>query len=318
MLPVGQSPSPMEHKPTPLLEPEALGGQPVRTSASRDMRNVMSVDVEDWFCVYNLSRYIPYEAWDRCESRVERNTIRLLEIFRRHQVEATFFVLGWIAERFPDLVREIEHQGHEVATHGYSHRLLTHMQPSEFRADLQRSLEVLARVSNHEIRGFRAPSFSVTRKTLWAVTILRENGIRYDSSVFPVRFHPEYGIPGSELGPYQLAEGLTELPMSVADVLGWKVPCCGGGYFRLYPYTLTRRLMRRCRAQGRPVIFYLHPWEADPEQPRVSGMSWPRAFRHYNNLDRTEERLERLLQDFSFTSARALLSDYEVMRTSNR
>jgi polysaccharide deacetylase family protein (PEP-CTERM system associated) len=301
----------MDHtsRRVPLLEAEAPRGRLPRTTASRRMRNIMSVDVEDWFCVYNLSQHIPYETWDRCESRVERNTTRLLEIFRKHGVEATFFVLGWIAERFPDLVREIEHQGHEVATHGYSHRLLTLMQPSEFRADLQRSLEVLAKTASQEVQGFRAPSFSVTRKTLWAATILKECGIRYDSSVFPVRFHPEYGIPGSELGPHELVEGLIELPMSVADVLGWKVPCCGGGYFRLYPYALTRHLMRRCRAQGRPVIFYLHPWEVDPEQPRVPSMPWPKAFRHYNNLDKTEERLGRLLQDFSFTSARTLLRE---------
>jgi polysaccharide deacetylase family protein (PEP-CTERM system associated) len=297
-------------KHVPLLEPQAPRGTPPRSRVSQELRNVMSVDVEDWFCVYNLSRQIPYESWDRCESRVERNPIRLLDIVRKHGVEATFFVLGWIAERFPDLVREIEHQGHELATHGYSHRLLTHMQPSEFRADLQRSLEVLAKIARHKIEGFRAPSFSVTRKTLWAVTILKESGIRYDSSVFPVRFHPEYGIPGSELGPYELVDGLIELPMSVADVLGWKVPCCGGGYFRLCPYPLTRHLMRRCRAQGRPVIFYLHPWEADPEQPRVPGMPWAKAFRHYNNLDKTEERLERLLQDFSFTSARTFLREH--------
>jgi polysaccharide deacetylase family protein (PEP-CTERM system associated) len=275
--------------------------------SAKEMTNVMSVDVEDWFCVYNLSEHIQYEDWDRCESRVERNTIRLLDIFRRHRVEATFFVLGWIAERFPDLVRQIEFEGHEVATHGYSHRLLTHMEPGEFRDDLQRSLEVLAKITSQEVRGFRAPSFSITRKTLWALDILREHGIRYDSSVFPIRFHPEYGIPGSELGPHGLDEGLTELPMSVADVLGWKIPCCGGGYFRLYPYALTRGLMRRCHAQGRPVVFYLHPWEADPDQPRVKGMAWSKAFRHYNNLDKTEERLERLLEDFSFTSARTLL-----------
>jgi polysaccharide deacetylase family protein (PEP-CTERM system associated) len=274
------------------------------------MRNVMSVDVEDWFCVYNLSRLIPYADWDKCESRVERNTMRLLDVFRNHQVEATFFVLGWVADRFPDLVQEIERRGHEVATHGYSHRLLTFMQPEEFRVDLQRSLEVLAKATNQEVLGFRAPSFSVTRKTLWAADILKESGIQYDSSVFPVAFHPEYGIADAELGPYQLTEGLTELPMSVAEVLGRKIPCSGGGYFRLYPYALTRRLMRKCNEAGRPVIFYLHPWEADPAQPRVQGMPWWKRFRQYQNLEKTEERLERLLSDFSFTSARKLLTGH--------
>jgi polysaccharide deacetylase family protein (PEP-CTERM system associated) len=272
------------------------------------MKNVMSVDVEDWFCVYNLSRLIPYADWDRCESRVERSTLRLLDLFRRHRVEATFFVLGWVAERFADLIREIERQGHEIATHGYSHRLLTFMQPEEFREDLDRSLAVLAKATSQEVRGFRAPSFSLTRRTLWAVDILRASGIRYDSSIFPVGFHPDYGIADVELAPYPLAEGLIELPMGVAEVLGQKVPCAGGGYFRLYPYALTRWLMRRCNDQGRPVMFYLHPWELDPGQPRVPGMSPARRFRHYNNLARTEERLERLVSEFSFTSARNLLA----------
>jgi polysaccharide deacetylase family protein (PEP-CTERM system associated) len=275
------------------------------------MKNVMSVDVEDWFCVYNLSGLIPYETWDRCESRVERSTLRLLELFGKHGVEATFFVLGWVAERFPDLVREIDRRGHEIATHGYSHRLLTFMRPAEFRDDLQRSLEVLARATTQEVRGFRAPSFSLTRKTVWAVDILREVGMQYDSSVFPVGFHPDYGFAGVQLAPYRLAEGLTELPVGVAEVLGQRVPCSGGGYFRLFPYAVTRRLMRMCNEQGRPVMFYLHPWELDPGQPRVQRLGWLRRFRHYTNLAKTEERLERLLADFSFYSARQLIAGRE-------
>lgn len=285
------------------------------TDTCKRMQNVMSVDVEDWFCVYNLSRLIPYADWDKCESRVERNTARLLSLFGKHEVEATFFVLGWVADRFPDLVREIERRGHEVATHGYSHRLLTFMQPEEFRVDLLRSLEVLAKATSQEVRGFRAPSFSLTRKTLWAVDILKESGIQYDSSVFPMGFHPDYGIADTDLRPYQLTEGLTELPMGVAEVLGRNIPCCGGGYFRLYPYGLTRRLMQRCNEQGRPVIFYLHPWETDPGQPRVEGMPWSKRFRHYNNLEKTEARLERLLGDFSFTSARKLIADQLTIAT---
>jgi polysaccharide deacetylase family protein (PEP-CTERM system associated) len=282
------------------------------------MKNVMSVDVEDWFCVYNMSRLIPYSDWERCESRVERSTLLLLDLFRRHRVEATFFVLGWVADRFPDLVKEIERGGHEVASHGYSHRLLTFMRPEEFRVDLQRSLEVLAKATSQEVRGFRAPSFSLTRETLWAVDILKESGIQYDSSVFPVGFHPEYGIANADLRPHQLAEGMTELPMAVAEVLGMKIPCSGGGYFRLYPYAVTRWLMRKCNEQGRPVIFYVHPWEADPGQPRVSGMPWSARFRHYNNLEATEERLERLLGDFSFTSARKLIAERSSSANATR
>ena len=265
--------------------------------------NVFSIDLEDWFCVQNLSGVIRREEWERCESRVERNTLLLLELLAHHRVEATFFVLGWIAERYPDLVREVERRGHEIATHGYSHRLLTSLTPEEFRADLERSLEVLARASSGPVRGFRAPSFSVTRKTWWAVKILRACGIQYDSSIFPVGFHPDYGIPDAPLNAYRLPEGVFELPMSCAEIFGRKVPCSGGGYFRLFPYAVTRALMRRCNRQGRPVIFYLHPWEVDPDQPRVD-LPVLKRFRHYNHLDRTAERLERLLEDFEFTSVR--------------
>lgn len=270
-------------------------------------QNVFSIDLEDWFCVQNLSGVIARDQWERCESRVERNTLWLLELLAHHQVEATFFVLGWIAERYPDLVREVERRGHEIATHGYSHRLLTALEPEEFRADLKRSLEVLARCSSGTIQGFRAPSFSVTRKTWWAVDILRSCGIRYDSSIFPVGFHPDYGIPDAPLSAHRLEEGVYELPMSCAEIFGRKVPCSGGGYFRLFPYPLTRGLMRRCNQQGRPVIFYLHPWEVDPGQPRVELPAFKR-FRHYNNLDRTAGRLEHLLRDFQFTSVRKLFA----------
>jgi polysaccharide deacetylase family protein (PEP-CTERM system associated) len=268
------------------------------------IRNVMSVDVEDWFCVYNLSSVFPYGSWDRCESRVEQSMTRLLDLFDRHRVEATCFVLGWIAERHPDLVLEIERRGHEVATHGYSHRLLTHMTEDEFRRDLATSLEVLARHVAQPVLGFRAPSFSVTRRTPWAAQVLRDNGLRYDSSVFPSGMNPDYGIPDAPLEPYALAEGLIEIPLSCATVAGRRIPCSGGGYFRQYPYTLTRTLMRNCNSKGRPVIFYIHPWEIDPGQPRVSDLPLSRRIRHYRNLEKTEERLDRLMQDFRFTSIR--------------
>jgi len=269
----------------------------------------MSVDVEDWFCVHNLNPLIPYEEWDRCDSRVERSTLRLLEIFRRRKTEATFFVLGWVADRFPDLVREIAHQGHEVGTHGYAHRLLTFMRPEEFRDDLLRSLDALARATTQAVRGFRAPSFSLTPRTLWAIDILRASGMRYDSSVFPTAMHPDYGMPHAPLHPYELTDGLLELPLGVAEIVRQRVPCGGGGYFRIYPYALTRRLMRSCNAAGRPVMFYVHPWELDPGHPRVAGLPWSKRFRHYTNLDKTEERLERVLEDFSFTSARRLIPE---------
>lgn len=273
------------------------------------MLNVFSIDLEDWFCVKNLDQIIPRDQWETCESRVEASTIQLLDLLDRHKTQATFFVLGWVAERHCDLVREVSRRGHEIATHGYSHRLLTAMTPEEFRADLDRSLEVLAGCVSAPVLGFRAPSFSVTRKTWWALEILKSRGLRYDSSIFPVGFHPDYGIPDSRLDAHEVLNGLWEVPMSCTEMLGRKVPCSGGGYFRLFPYSVTRHLMRLCNEQGRPVMFYLHPWEIDPDQPRVADMPAGKRFRHYTNLHRTMERLERLLEDFQFTTARELFRE---------
>ncbi len=269
--------------------------------------NVMSIDVEDWFSVENMRGFIAREDWDKLESRVERNIARLLDLFAARQIEATFFVLGWIAERHPDMVREIARRGHEVATHGYSHNMLTRMTPEEFDADLARSLEMLARAGVSNVLGFRAPTFSVTRKTLWAVDVLKSRGLAYDSSVFPIGIHPDYGIADAPLTPHQYPNGIWELPMSCAEIFGKRIPCSGGGYFRLFPYPVMRTLLRRTNAQGRSVVFYLHPWEIDPEQPRVEALPRMKRFRHYNNLERTYARLERLLGDFRFTSARRLL-----------
>lgn len=267
--------------------------------------NVMSIDVEDWFCVQNMARLIDRASWDSLESRVEKNTLALLDLFAKHRTEATFFVLGWVAERFPDLVREIARRGHEIASHGYSHRLLTELTPQEFEADLARSLEVLARCVSAPVDGFRAPSFSVTRQTWWAFETLSRHGIKYDSSVFPIGFHPDYGIGDAPLTPHIADHGILEIPMSCAQIGGRRIPCSGGGYFRLIPYPFFERLIRACNSQGRPVIFYLHPWEIDPDQPRVSGLPWSKAVRHYRNLDQTLPRLERLLETHRFTSLRA-------------
>jgi polysaccharide deacetylase family protein (PEP-CTERM system associated) len=267
-------------------------------------QNIMSIDVEDWFCVYNMSGVFPLSSWRECEPRVEASMLRLLEMFERHGVESTCFILGWIAERHPDLVREIERRGHEIATHGYSHRLVSQMTEEEFRADLGKSLEVLGRCVRQTVRGFRAPSFSITGETPWAGRVLREAGLRYDSSVFPAGVNPDYGIPEAPLEPYALDEGVLEIPLSCATLGRWRVPCSGGGYFRQYPYALTRTLMRNCNASGRAVVFYLHPWEIDPDQPRVTQIPLSRRVRHYRNLHRTEERLERLMNDFRFTSIR--------------
>lgn len=277
------------------------------------MLNMMSIDLEDWFHVYNLSDAIPYEKWDDCESRVEANTGRILGLLQKHRVKATFFVLGWVAERLPDLIRGIAREGHEIASHSYAHRLLTHQTPDEFDQDLGKSLLILREVSGQPVNGFRAPSFSVTRRTLWSYEIMRKHGIEYDSSVFPIGLHPDYGISDAPLSVYRTTGAIIEVPLSCARVLGQSIPCSGGGYFRIFPYEVNRRLMRRCNAEGRPVVFYIHPWEFDPGQPRVR-LGRVKTFRHYTNLDRTHERFDRLLDEFAFGSIRDTLQP-EILKS---
>jgi polysaccharide deacetylase family protein (PEP-CTERM system associated) len=267
------------------------------------MLNALSIDLEDWFCACNVG--IGVDDWEKCESRVVKNTHRILDLLQRSDTRATFFVLGWVAERAPDLIREVEERGHEVATHGYSHTPLTRMTPEAFEADLRRALAVTQPSAKRPILGFRAPSFTITPKTLWAVDILVRNGVKYDSSIFPIRHHPDYGLPDARLAIHKRGE-LIEVPMSVAEIFGQRVPCSGGGYFRLTPYMATKFLMQTCNRQGRPVIFYLHPWEIDADQPRVK-MTFAKTFRHYTNLDKTLDRMERLLQDFQFTPIREVL-----------
>jgi polysaccharide deacetylase family protein (PEP-CTERM system associated) len=271
----------------------------------RRMTNALTIDLEDWFCVENLGHVISRSEWNQCELRVVESTTRLLDLFDRHDVKGTFFVLGWIAERVPDLVREVARRGHEIASHGYHHHMLTRLDPVAFEEDLCRSLDVLAPLSNGPIVGYRAPSFSVTERTMWALPILERHGFAYDSSIFPIGFHPDYGIKEASLEIGPIASSLVELPMSCATIMGTRVPCSGGGYFRIFPYSVTRYLMRRCNQQNRPVIFYLHPWEVDPGQPRVS-LPASKRFRHYANLRRTLGRLDRLLGDFRFAPIGAL------------
>jgi polysaccharide deacetylase family protein (PEP-CTERM system associated) len=270
------------------------------------MTNILTVDVEAYFCANNLRTFAPRETWDTLPLRLENPCARLLEIFDEHRCEATFFVLGWIAERMPDLVREIERRGHEIATHGYDHRPLTETTPPAFEEDLRRALAVTQPLVKQPIRGHRAPSFTVTPSTSWAFDILGRCGIRYDSSVFPVAFHPDYGFPGAPLTPYPVTKNIIEVPVSCIDLAGKRVPCTGGAYFRLLPYSLTRFLFRKCISAGRPVVFYLHPWELDSGQPRHP-LPYMKRLRHYSNIDKTEQRLRRLLNDFSFTSVRRAL-----------
>jgi polysaccharide deacetylase family protein (PEP-CTERM system associated) len=264
--------------------------------------NAMTVDVEDYFHVSVFDGLIPRSQWERLESRVVGNTERLLAIFEEAAVSGTFFVLGWVAERFPDLVGQISRAGHELASHGYGHRLVYDQTPAAFRDDVRRSKDLLEAASGRRVHGFRAPSYSVTPRTLWALDVLIEEGYTYDASIFPIR-HDRYGIPVSPRHPYVLTRpggALVEAPASTIRCGILNLPIAGGGYFRILPYAWTRWGMDRLnRRELAAAIFYMHPWEIDPDQPRLPAGFLSR-FRHYRNLEQTEARLRQLLRDFSF------------------
>ena len=271
--------------------------------------NAMTVDVEDYFHVSAFDGVLPRSQWDRMESRVVANTERLLLLFAEASVQATFFVLGWVAERHPALVQRIASAGHEVASHGYAHRLVYDLTPDNFRDDIRRSKDLLEDAAGTLVEGYRAPSYSVTPRSLWALDILIDEGFRYDTSIFPIH-HDRYGIPVSARHAYSLrraAGEIVEAPASTAQWGPFNFPVAGGGYFRILPYGWTRWGIERInRLERRAAIFYIHPWEIDPGQPRLSGSLLSR-FRHYRNLDQTEDRLARLLADFSFTTMKSVL-----------
>lgn len=261
--------------------------------------NALTIDVEDYFHVSGFEDAVDRSTWDELPSRVGPATERLLDCLAAAGARATFFVLGWVAERQPSLVRAIRSAGHEVGSHSYAHRLIYRQTPAEFRADLRRSIRVLEDTLGEPVTLYRAPSFSVTRQSLWALDVLVEEGIRLDSSIYPTH-HDRYGIAGTPLTPHRIdlaAGSLWEYPPPVWRCLGYPLPVGGGGYFRLYPYPLTRLGLGRINAAGRPFAAYLHPWEVDPEQPRIAAPA-ARRFRHYVNLKKTEARLARLLADF--------------------
>lgn len=268
------------------------------------MKNAMTIDVEDYFHVAAFKDVIKPEDWSQWPSRSDASTRQILDLFDEASIKATFFVLGWVAERNGALVQEIARRGHEVASHGYSHQLIYTQSPDLFREETQRSKAILEDTLGVAINGYRAASYSITRRSLWAIEILAELGFTWDSSIFPTR-HDNYGIPGSPEQPYQIAtpsgSRITEFPLTMAKFGPLKLPAAGGGYFRQYPYWLSRLLFRRASDNGkRPQIFYLHPWEIDPDQPRIPGASWFSRFRHYTNLARCEDRLKNLLRDFDF------------------
>ncbi len=279
------------------------------------IRNALTVDVEDYFHVSAFSGSIDRNDWDSKASRVDRNTRRLLDLFDQHRVKATFFVLGWVAERNAGLVRDIAARGHEVACHGYSHEMIYKQSPEVFRKETLHAKALLEDIIQGPVRGYRAASFSITERSRWALDILAEAGFAYDSSIFPIR-HDRYGIPGLPVHPFHIetpaGHRLAEFPLSTASLLGLRLPVAGGGYFRLYPYNLTRAGLRQInRRRQQPFIFYLHPWEVDPDQPRVAA-GWLSRFRHYNNLDKCEAMLQRLMNDFRFDTAITVLEDLDL------
>jgi polysaccharide deacetylase family protein (PEP-CTERM system associated) len=277
---------------------------------SRSEMHVMSVDVEDYFQVEAFSADIPRESWDLYPLRVEDNTRRILDLFDEHKAKATFFVLGWIAYRCPQLIEEIYSRGHEIACHSYWHRRIYTLTPREFREDTRLAKEALEQAAGAQILGYRAPSWSITSKSLWALQILAEEGFEYDSSIYPIH-HDIYGIPGSRSVPYThvLNENLRlqEFPPATARILGLTIPAAGGGYLRILPFAYTAWACRRISA-GQRLVVYLHPWELDPRQPRIASRMRSR-FRHYTNLGRMEDRLQRILKLYQFTSFQKVIDE---------
>ncbi len=272
-----------------------------RGAPDAPMVNALSVNVEDYFQVEALSRAVPRGQWDAMPRRVAANADRLLDLFAAAGVSATFFTLGWVAERHPDLVRRIVAAGHELASHGLDHTRIDRQTPASFRADLRRSRAILEDAGGVAIRGYRAATFSIGPGNLWAFDVLEEEGYAYSSSVYPIR-HDLYGMPEAARAPFRPHQGkLIEIPLTTVRRFGRNLPCAGGGYFRLLPYALSRANMRRVNRRDRmPCVFYLHPWEIDPGQPRIAGLGLKSRIRHYLNLGLMEGRLERLLRDFAW------------------
>ena len=265
--------------------------------AAPRIANALTIDVEDYFQVSAFSPYIDRLEWNSRDCRVERNVCRILQLLDDAGTKATFFTLGWIAERYPQLVREIVANGHELASHGHAHLRASEQTEAGFYADIQLAKIVLEDVAGHEVKGYRAPSFSIGRDNLWAFDCLERAGYRYSSSIYPIR-HDHYGMPDAPRFAYAVG-GLLEIPVTTVRSLRRNWPASGGGYFRLLPYGVSRWLLKRVNEVDRQAaVFYFHPWEIDPEQPRVAGIDARTRFRHYLNLHRMEARLRRLVRDF--------------------
>lgn len=266
------------------------------------IRNALTIDVEDYFQVSAFAKHISRSSWDNLPCRVERNIDRILALLDVNQIKATFFTLGWIAERYPSMVKQIAGNGHELASHGYAHHRVTELNREEFYKDIARSKALLEDIVGQSVQGYRAPSFSINGDNLWALESLELAGYRYSSSIYPIK-HDHYGMPNAPRFAFtpENTQRLLELPVTTVRLFGRNFPAGGGGYFRLWPYAASRWLLQRVNKVDRqPVIFYFHPWEIDPEQPRQTGIGFKTHFRHYLNLGRMEERLGFLAQHFSW------------------
>ena len=287
------------------------------------MLNALTIDVEDYFQVNAFEQHVQRDEWDRYPLRVVENTLRILALLDEFHLKATFFVLGWVAERAPDLVREIVKKGHEVACHGYSHELVYNIGPKKFRRDVRKAKNILEHITGKNVLGYRAPSYSITEKSLWALDILVEEGFAYDSSIFPI-VHDTYGIPGGKRFPHEIqtqAGKITEFPMSTFPfkIGPWssQLPIAGGGYLRLFPAHVVELAIRYINKQEiQPAIVYFHPWEIDPDQPRIRA-GFKSRFRHYLNLERMELKLRHLMKNFRFSSTEELLKIHSDNREAS-
>ncbi len=274
------------------------------------MVNALTIDVEEYFCYAYPNDSLSCEQWEKLESRVVPHTLETLDILDEHDIRATFFVLGWVVDREPFLLREIHSRGHEVSSHGYGHGLVYRLTPEEFRQDVQRSIEVIADVTGEMPVGYRAPSFSITSDCLWALDILAELGFTYDASIYPIK-HRHYGVPSAPVAPHRLDSGMWEFPGGTLSLAGMRVPFGGGGYFRLYPFAITRWMTHRINQSGRPAIIYVHPWEMDPRPPTRPKSALHR-FLHTVNLAKTRPRLLHLCGDFEFAPVGRVLEQYRA------
>ena len=282
--------------------------------ASKPM-NALSFDVEDYYHVHYFQPIIRFEDWSSFPCRVVFNTERILDLLAVHGITATFFILGWVAEKHPDLIRRIHIAGHEIATHGYRHALIYTQAPGEFAAGLKRSVDILEDVTGERVLGHRAPAFSITDGSLWALDVIEQTGLRYDSSIFPRIPHDAHGVTQMSRHPHRIRASLWEIPVATVHVLGRIIPVAGGGYFRFFPYWITHWAIRRINAEGYPAVVYLHPWEFDPDQPEVPGASFSARLRNRFNVSQAERRLHRLCCEFSFAPMREVFHSL-LTRTS--